>query len=112
LEKVGVWTWCFDGENVVLCVVNVVGKRLFFSAVKIRQVFEDYFTVVPFWDTVPVSTQSRKADSSAAPDDKKNKQRQIRGFFASLRMTTDAGEDSNDYNCKDSNSRFLRCATG
>jgi hypothetical protein len=30
LEKVGVLMWCFDGENVVLCVVDVVVKSLFF----------------------------------------------------------------------------------
>ena len=30
LEKVGIWMWCFGGENVVLCVVDVVVKSLFF----------------------------------------------------------------------------------
>jgi hypothetical protein len=30
LENVGVWTWFFDGENVVECVVNVViGRSIF-----------------------------------------------------------------------------------
>ena len=28
-ERAGTW-WLFDGENVVECVVNVVGKTLFF----------------------------------------------------------------------------------
>jgi hypothetical protein len=31
LEKRGGWTWFFGGENVVDCVVNVVGKTSFFG---------------------------------------------------------------------------------
>jgi hypothetical protein len=31
LEKRGGWTWFFGGENVVDCVVNVVGKMSFFG---------------------------------------------------------------------------------
>jgi hypothetical protein len=34
LENVGGWTWFFDGENVVKCVVNVVRKTVFLRGEK------------------------------------------------------------------------------
>jgi hypothetical protein len=44
--------WFFGGENVVLCVVDVVGKTAFFGTRKIRHVFQLYFLDVLFWDSV------------------------------------------------------------
>ena len=43
LGKCGGWTWFFDGENVVECVVNVVRKTKFLRGGKIRHVFQLYF---------------------------------------------------------------------
>jgi hypothetical protein len=39
LEKVGGWTWFFDGENVVDCVVNVVRKTMFLTNEKYATLF-------------------------------------------------------------------------
>ena len=46
LGKVGVWMWFFDGQNVVLCVVNVEIKTTFPGHEKIRHVFPLYFSAV------------------------------------------------------------------
>jgi hypothetical protein len=43
LEKEGVWVWCFDGEFVVECVVEMDRKQRTFRRLKIRQGFELYF---------------------------------------------------------------------
>jgi hypothetical protein len=34
LQKTGVFMWCFGGENVVICVVNVVRCRPLFERLK------------------------------------------------------------------------------
>jgi hypothetical protein len=43
LAKTGIFSWCFGGENVVDCVVNVVFKQSVFGAWKMRQVLGIYF---------------------------------------------------------------------
>jgi hypothetical protein len=43
LKKRGGWTWFFDGENVVKCVVNVVFLHYLFEGRKIRHIFRLYF---------------------------------------------------------------------
>jgi hypothetical protein len=50
LAKTGVFLWCFGGENVVDCVVNVVFWRSVLGGGKMRQVFGIYFRVFPFWE--------------------------------------------------------------
>jgi hypothetical protein len=42
-EKTGVLVWCFGGEFVVLCVVEMVLKQPLFWRLKIRQDFRIYF---------------------------------------------------------------------
>jgi hypothetical protein len=46
LEKEGVWVWCFDGEFVVECVVDVVANQWTFWRQKMRHDFELYFQPV------------------------------------------------------------------
>jgi hypothetical protein len=43
LRNTGVWWWFFDGENVVVCMVNVVNKTCDFRSKKIRHAFQLYF---------------------------------------------------------------------
>ncbi|WP_353072374.1 hypothetical protein [Tunturiibacter gelidiferens] len=43
LAKMGAKTWCFGGEFVVFCVVNVVSKQPVFRARKMRHGFRVYF---------------------------------------------------------------------
>jgi hypothetical protein len=51
LEKTGGKTWCFCGEFVVECVVNVDRKQLLLWWANVGQVFEVYFLGVPFWES-------------------------------------------------------------
>jgi hypothetical protein len=44
---VGCWTWFFDGEIVVRCVVIVVKKMVLFLRRKTRHILEVYFRVGP-----------------------------------------------------------------
>jgi hypothetical protein len=41
--KEGVWVWCFDGEFVVECVVEMDWKQRTFWQLKMRHDFELYF---------------------------------------------------------------------
>jgi hypothetical protein len=50
LAKTGAKTWCFDGEFVVVCVVNVVLRHHVFYARKMRHEFWIYFYGFPFWE--------------------------------------------------------------
>jgi hypothetical protein len=43
LRNTGLWWWFFDGENVVICMVNVVNKTCDFCSKKIRHEFQLYF---------------------------------------------------------------------
>jgi hypothetical protein len=45
LRKTGVFSWCFDGEFVVRCVVERGVSQRVFSCRKVRQLFEIYFFV-------------------------------------------------------------------
>jgi hypothetical protein len=48
--KKGVYLWCFCGENVVDCMVDVVFWQPVFRAQKMRQVWGSYFRLFPFWE--------------------------------------------------------------
>jgi hypothetical protein len=50
LAKTGAKTWCFGGEFVVVCVVNVVVQQPLISAKKMRHRFWIYFYGFPFWE--------------------------------------------------------------
>jgi hypothetical protein len=50
LENVGVWTWFFDGENVVECVVKRGGKTAFVRGLKHATFFNFIFGAFPKWD--------------------------------------------------------------
>jgi len=50
LEKTSVKTWCFDGQFVVGCVVNVVLKAAMFRALKNVTHILDLFGGFPFLD--------------------------------------------------------------
>jgi hypothetical protein len=43
LRNTGLWWWFFDGENVVICMVNVVDETCDFRSKKIRHEFQLYF---------------------------------------------------------------------
>src|ERR1700730_6759692 len=47
LERVGVWTWFFDGEDVVECVVKRDGKTVFAWGLKTCHFFRLYFCGIP-----------------------------------------------------------------
>jgi hypothetical protein len=51
LAKTGAKTWCFGGEFVAVCVVNVVIKQPLTWALKIRHRFWIYFLGFPLWNT-------------------------------------------------------------
>src|SRR3981189_3578920 len=50
LENVCGWTWFFDGENVVECVVKRGGKTAFVRGLKTCHLFQFYFCAFPKWD--------------------------------------------------------------
>jgi len=59
LAEMRVLLWCFCGQFVVLCVVNVVLWRPLFRARKIRQLFEVYFSSLPH--VLPDGPPARRA---------------------------------------------------
>jgi hypothetical protein len=67
LRKRGVFEVVFGGENVVVCMVNVVVWRSLFRGRKMRQVFEIYFGTSRFgneWGQGDGCSEMRRDESS------------------------------------------------